>query len=381
MSSELKSAAASLLCVGFEHDPGRDPNGAPFPEATAELLRMGVSGVILFQRNIRSPGQLVRLNAALKRAASNRLLLAVDQEGGRVARLRHLPFNDLPPARTLGETGNERRAFTRGMTLASDLSLVGFDVNFAPVLDVDTNPLNPVIGDRALSADPHVVARLGVALAKGLEAGGVASCAKHFPGHGDTAQDSHLELPRLNHSMKRLREVELVPFRAYARARLSAVMSAHVAFDAIDPGLPATFSAKIQTGLLRAELGFEGLNVCDDLEMNAIAAHFPIEEAAVRAVRAGIDWLLVCHHPEAQLRCVEALIHEAERSSDFRRRLRQAYARVQRFVVTWFREVTVREIAAVDRLMRDLSLTDETPPASIDDPTDYLDKLRAKTGA
>ena len=175
--------------------------------------------------------------------------------------------------------------------------------------------------------------------------------------------------------------VSVMPADRKSFARLSAVMSAHVAFDAIDPDLPATFSAKIQTGLLRAELGFEGLNVCDDLEMNAIRAHFSIEEAAVRAVRAGIDWLLVCHHPEVQLGCVEALIHEAERSSAFRRRLGEAQARVRRFAATWFRDVTVREIAAVDRLMRDLSLADEVPPAAIDDPTDYLDKLHVKRGA
>lgn len=383
MPTSIASAAASLLCLGFDHDPERDPDGASFPEATGELIRLGASGAILFRRNIRSPRQLVRLTAALKRAAGRPFLLAVDQEGGRVARLRGVPFSDLPPMRRLGEEGSASAAAIRGATMAGDLSLMGFDVNFAPVLDVDTNPDNPVIGDRALGADPKVVARLGVALARGLEDGGVASCAKHFPGHGDTSQDSHLVLPRLTHPMERLRAVELLPFAAYARAGLAAVMSAHVVFEAIDPGLPATFSARIQTDLLRRELGFRGLSVCDDLEMKAIAANWPIDEAAVRAVRAGIDWLLVCHHPEAQLGCVEALVREAERSTDFRQRLFEAHCRVEAFAYRWFRPVSLGAIEAVDELMRAHEASARpaedraagASPALGADPTNYLDKV------
>lgn len=386
-TAALASAAASLMCIGFDHDPKLDPDGASFPEATGELIRLGASGAILFKRNIRSPQQLVRLTFALKKAAKRPFVLAIDQEGGRVARLRGMPFSDIPPMRQLGLSGDQRAAFACGRTLAGDLSHLGFDVDFAPVLDVDTNPDNPVIGDRSLSADPKIVARLGVALAEGIEEGGVASCAKHFPGHGDTAQDSHLVLPRLTHALERLRAVELLPFAAYARARLAAVMSAHVVFEALDPSVPATFSARIQTDLLRGELGFKGLSVCDDLEMKAISDNWPIGEAAVRAVRAGIDWLLVCHHPEVQLRCVEALIHEAERSAGFRRRLGEAHCRVETFAYRWYRPVSLGAIEAIDKLMRTHALSaqpQEGRAADISlaasdcgdgsDPTNYLDK-------
>ncbi len=379
MSNALIHTAASLLCIGFDHDAARDPDGASFPEATGELIRLGASGAILFKRNVRSPQQLVRLTAALKRAAGRPFLLAVDQEGGRVARLRGAPFADIPPMRRLGEAGDRRAAHDLGKALARDLALVGFDVDFAPVLDVDTNPDNPVIGDRAISGDPERVARLGVALAQGLEACGIASCAKHFPGHGDTSQDSHLVLPRVAHAMERLRAVELLPFVAYVRAGLAAVMSAHVAFETIDPGVPATFSARIQTELLRRALGFQGLSVCDDLEMKAIAAHWPAEEAAVRAVRAGIDWLLVCHHPEVQLRCAEALAREAERSSEFRRRLLEAHCRVEAFVYRWFRPVPVGAAEAIGELMAHAG-GDGAMPADADgggrDPTNYLGEVR-----
>jgi beta-N-acetylhexosaminidase len=194
-----------------------------------------------------------------------------------------------------------------GQLLAFEVRALGFDLDFAPVLDVDTNPANPVIGDRSFSRQSEEVARLGVALAEGLESGGVASCGKHFPGHGDTAVDSHLGLPSLPHGLARLREVELVPFAAYARAGLASVMTAHVVFEALDPGLPATMSRRALTGLLRGELGFEGVVVSDDLEMKAIHAHHGEARAAVEGLRAGVDLFLVCHSHRVQRQVISAL--------------------------------------------------------------------------
>jgi beta-N-acetylhexosaminidase len=204
---------------------------------------------------------------------------------------------------------------------------VGIDQDYAPVVDVDTHPGNPVIGDRALSRHPHVVARLGAALALGLQDAGVAACAKHFPGHGDTSQDSHRDLPRLPHSLGRLEEVELVPFRALVSAGVASVMTAHVVFEAFDPRRPATLSPEVMA-LLRTRVGFGGCAVSDDLQMKAVAEHFPLEEAAPGAVAAGCDALLVCHDAPVQHRAIDLVREAAEAGRLPRARLDEATARV-----------------------------------------------------
>jgi beta-N-acetylhexosaminidase len=311
---------AGLFCVGFH-------GTTPSPEIV-ELLRRGVHGVILFGRNVEDAEQVAALVAALKRLAGRPLLVAVDQEGGRVARLRaRQGFTELPPMRAIGETGDAALAREAGALLGRELRAVGIDQDYAPVVDVDTNPANPVIGDRAFSRDPAAVARLGAALAEGLQAEGVAACAKHFPGHGDTSQDSHKDLPRLPHGLARLRAVELAPFRALARAGVAAVMTAHVVFEALDPRRPATLSPEVMR-LLRDEVGFEGCAVSDDLEMSAVAAHFPLEEAAPGALRAGVDALLVCHRADVQHRAIDLVRRAVETGALAPARVAEARARV-----------------------------------------------------
>ncbi len=329
MDSELWRACARLFVVGF---PGTGPDA----EVKA-LIDEGVGGVILFKRNIDTPQQVADLVQTLKRRAGRPLLAAVDQEGGRVARLRGAPFTTLPPMRDFGRRGDVELITRVGQLLAFEVRALGFDVDFAPVLDVDTNPANPVIGDRSFARDPQVVARLGVALALGLEAGGVASCGKHFPGHGDTTTDSHLALPRLAHSLERLRQVELAPFAAFARAGLASVMTAHVIFDAVDPGVPATMSHAVLDGLLRRELGYDGVVVSDDLEMRAIADHFSVERAAVEGLRAGVDLFLVCHHAEVQRRAIDAVVRAVESGVVPRARLTEAHTRLDRVVQRFVR--------------------------------------------
>jgi beta-N-acetylhexosaminidase len=329
MASALFRDVARLFMVGF---PGTTPDAA-----LLELMREGVGGAILFKRNITSPEQTEALNRELKGQAGRPFLLAVDQEGGRVARLRGAPFTSLPPMRQLGERGSEAEVERTGRLLAYELRALHFDWDFAPILDVDTNPANPVIGDRSFSRDPHQVARLGVALSRGLEAGGVASCGKHFPGHGDTSQDSHLDLPRLPHTLERLRQVELVPFAAYAKAGLASLMTAHVVFDALEPGLPATMSHKVLEGLLRGELGFDGVLVSDDLEMKAIADHYSVEEAAVLGTLAGVDLFLVCHHADVQRRAIEAVVRAVESGRVPRARIEQAHRRLDRLFARFVR--------------------------------------------
>lgn len=314
---------ARLFMVGFA---GTEPDAA-----LRQLTKDGIFGAILFKRNVSTPAQTARLCRALKEEAGRPFVLAVDQEGGRVARLRGAPFTAIPPLRVIGRTHDLALATRVGQLLATEVRAVGFDWDFAPVVDVDTNPKNPVIGDRAFSTDAAEVARMGVALAQGMELSGVASCAKHFPGHGDTHQDSHLTLPHLPHSMERLRRVELLPFAAYAQAKLASVMTAHVIFDALDPTVPATMSEKVLEPILREELGFEGLVVSDDLEMKAIADHYSVEEATVRGVLAGVDLFLVCHHAPVQRRAIEALVHAVETGRVSRQRMARAHQRLDAF--------------------------------------------------
>jgi len=320
MPSDLHRQCARMFMVGFvgrELDPGFE-----------ELLDEGIFGAIFFARNIGTAEEVADLGRRIKRRASAPIALALDQEGGRVARLRGPPFTALPPMREIGARADIDLAERCGRLLAFELRAVGFDWNFAPVLDVDSNPKNPVIGDRALHSEASQVARMGVALARGLESGGVASCGKHFPGHGDTASDSHLMLPRLPHDMQRLRSVELVPFRAYAEGGLAALMTAHVIFEAVDPGVPATMSRRVLEDVLRGELGFEGVIVSDDLEMKAIADNYPLEEAVVRGTIAGVDLFLVCEHPSLQHRAIAALVRAVESGVVPRRRIEESVRRL-----------------------------------------------------
>jgi len=320
MTSMLDQDVAGLFAVGFA--------GTSASHEVLELVRRGVYGVVLFARNVVDAEQVAALVADLKEAAGRPLLVSVDQEGGRVARLRAPQgFTELPPMRALGATGDANLAFEVGALLARELRAVGIDQDYAPVVDVDTNPANPVIGDRSLSRDAGEVARLGTALAQGLEAGGVAACAKHFPGHGDTSQDSHKDLPHLPHGLVRLRAVELLPFRALAAAGVASVMTAHVVFDALDPRRPATLSAPAMR-LLREECGYGGCVISDDLEMSAVAQHFSLEETVPSALAAGVDALLVCHSPEVQHRAIDVARAAVESGAISRERLAEARRRV-----------------------------------------------------
>ena len=292
---DAEALVRPLLWIGFD-------GKIPTPEA-ARLIHQGVSGVILFARNVGTSDETRTLVRELKAIAPGPLLLSVDQEGGRVARLTE-GFTRFPALREIGgKSPDEVRAI--GRQLGAEVRGAGFDIDLAPVVDVDSNPANPVIGERSFSRDPHVVASLGAAMIKGLQEH-VAACAKHFPGHGDTDKDSHYDLPRLPHALDRLRACELVPFKAAVAARVACVMTTHVVFDALDPGVAATMSAPA-IRLLRDEVGFGGVCVSDCLEMKAISEHFGCGTAAVRAVSAGVDALLVSHTAEAQHEVIASL--------------------------------------------------------------------------
>lgn len=241
----------------------------------------------------------------LEDVAERKLLIGIDQEGGTNRRLVD-GFTPVAPMRELAVGGVA--AVTRAAAVtARELREVGIRLDFAPVVDVDTNPGNPVIGDRSFSNDPHVVSQLGAVWIQAMQNEGVAACAKHFPGHGDTSTDSHHELPRLPHDMERLRAVELPPFQAAIQAGVAAIMSAHVVFEAVDHEQPATLSSRVLNDVLRCELGFDGAIVSDDLEMEAIVGRMPIGQAAVCAINAGIDLVLCCHREDRQRAVLSAL--------------------------------------------------------------------------
>ena len=322
MDREARQAAGEVILGGF-----------PEPVASAEfaeLLRSGrIGGAVLFRHNFTSSEQAADLTQSLKALRSD-AWLAIDQEGGRVQRLGP-PFPQLPPMRQLGERSDAiSHARLAGQVLSQGLAMLGLHQNYVPVLDVDTNPDNHAIGDRAFSSDPQQVADLGAALIEALQLGGVAACGKHFPGHGDTHTDSHFVLPRLDHDLDRLRRVELLPFAAAIRAGVASIMTTHVCYTTLDAAHPVTLSEAVIEPLLRRELGYDGVVVTDDMEMLAIMDHYGIEEASVRALRAGCDQILICHRAELQAAAYEAIVRAVETGELPRARLLQAAARIGR---------------------------------------------------
>jgi beta-N-acetylhexosaminidase len=308
-----------LLVVGFD--------GTELPAALREDLSIGRrAGVIVFKRNITSLPALQALCADVARTPPAGLpaLVAIDEEGGRVRRLPP-PALELPPMRQLAQRTDAAFVERCARVLALELRCLGVTMNFAPVVDVDTNPDNPVIGDRAFGADPETVIGFARSVLEGFRAGGVLSCLKHFPGHGDTLLDSHLALPSVLHDRARLDAVELLPFRQLG-ALADSVMTAHVVYPALDQG-PATLSKTIVTKLLREDMRFSGVVFSDDLEMKGIADAQAPEAAAVAALEAGCDVLLVCHDAELQARVHAALCERAQRHESFRRRCLDAAQR------------------------------------------------------
>jgi beta-N-acetylhexosaminidase len=312
--------AGQVILAGF-------PAGDPPRELLDALGANALAGVILFKRNLGTPIETAALVRRIAEATVGEApLVAIDQEGGRVQRLGP-PVLQLPPMRRLGERDDVTLTRMAARALGRQLAALGINVDFAPVLDAHTNPVNEVIGDRAFGADPHLVARHGRAFALGLADAGLLACGKHFPGHGDTVEDSHFELPALAHDLASLEARELVPFRENVDV-VGSMMTAHILFRALDPTRPATLSPLVIEGLLRERLGYRGLVVSDDLEMRAIADRWPAGDAAVQAIEAGCDLLLVCKDVSLVFRARAALADRARRDARFGARLAKAAERV-----------------------------------------------------
>lgn len=299
----LEEKVGQMLMPDFRTFNGQDVT-TMLPEIEALVKRYHLGGVILFRENVVTTEQTARLVRDYQEASEKfGLLLTIDQEGGIVTRLQS--GTDMPGNMAIGATRSEALAYDVGAVIGRELAALGINMNLAPVLDVNNNPDNPVIGVRSFGEQPALVADLGVQYAKGLQDNGIAATAKHFPGHGDTAVDSHLGLPEVPHDKERLKEVELYPFQRAIDAGIDAVMTAHVTFPKIDDTkviskkdgteitLPATLSYKVLTELMRKEMGFDGVIMTDALNMKAITDHFGPVEAVIRAVKAGTDIVLM----------------------------------------------------------------------------------------
>ena len=320
--------AGELLIVGFEDKT------AP-AEVLARIRERRLGGVVLFARNLGTLDEIEALTRSLGDAVpagDPPLVISLDQEGGRVQRIK-APFPHWPPMASLGQRNDQALCEAVGRAMGEEVAAVGFNVDFAPVLDVHTNPANPIIGDRAFGTAPGGAARLALAFWRGLESAGVRGCGKHFPGHGDTATDSHLELPRVDRALAQLRQVELAPFLAAARAGVPMFMTAHVLFPSVDEQ-PATMSRRWLTEILRGELGYRGVIVSDDLDMKAIADHFDVGATAVNSLRAGADCFLACRDPRIQSTTEEALDRAATADPLVRARLEESGAHLRAFRAT-----------------------------------------------
>ena len=317
MNAELDRLAAGTLLAGFE--------GTSVPASLHRWLDLGLGGVCLFARNVESPEQLVALTTELE-ARRPGLVISIDEEGGDVTRLEAREGSSYPGNWALGVADDQGLTERVAAAIGAELRAVGVNLDLAPVADVNVNPSNPIVGVRSFGADPELVARHVGAFVTGLQSSGVAACAKHFPGHGDTVEDSHLALPTVERDDAAM-AAALMPFLAAIEAGVRAVMTAHIRVAGLDEA-PATLSRELLTGVLRTELGFDGVVVSDALDMRAVSGTVGVEEGGVRSLGAGADALCLGHDLEPD--AVHAAVVEAVSSGRLpEERLREAAARVQ----------------------------------------------------
>jgi beta-N-acetylhexosaminidase len=334
--------------------------GTTLPDWVAERLRGDLVGVCLYGENVESLDQVRSLVGQIRRARPD-AIVAIDEEGGDVTRLHYAEGAPYPGAALLGRIDDLELTARIGRAVAADLVSVGADLNLAPVADVNSDPRNPVIGVRSFGADPELVARHVAAFTRAHEAVGVATSVKHFPGHGDTATDSHLALPVVDVPLEVLRERDLPPFRAAIEAGARTVMSSHILLPQIDPSGPATFSSRILGDLLRGELGFDGVIVSDALDMAGASGEIGIPAAAVRALAAGCD--LLCLGTGGSAEQLDAIAAAVADGVDPDRRA-DAGARVARLVESLRAERTAPTSASLgERLDRGFAIADGATPA------------------
>ncbi|MCP1181749.1 beta-N-acetylhexosaminidase [Paenibacillus sp. 1781tsa1] len=301
----LREKVGQMLLCGFH---GTEAAG----DVESFLRKYPIGGVIYFARNVESPEQVERLSSGLQQIARSSgnlpLWISIDQEGGMVARITE-GIALMPGQMAIAAAGSIDDAYQAAYISGLELKSMGINMNFAPVLDVNNNAANPVIGVRSFGESSQSVAEYGARTIAGIQDAGIAATAKHFPGHGDTDTDSHLDLPIITHDRDRVERLELIPFRAAIAEGVDAMMSAHIYFPALEPErLPVTLSQSVLSGLLRQELAYEGMIVTDCMEMDAIAVNYGTVDAAVMAVEAGADLVLISHTAKLQAEAFEALL-------------------------------------------------------------------------
>lgn len=320
MELTLEQKIGQMLTAGFD---GFEP-----PDYVLEWLAAGrIGGIVLFSRNIDTPEQVARLVQSCREAAALPLLISIDQEGGRVARLRQ-GFSESPGAMALGAANSELLAEQVAQVLGAELHALGINWALAPVVDIAHNRDNPVIGTRSLGVDPARVSLLAGAQIRGFQRGGVATTAKHFPGHGNTPVDTHVDMAVVNGALDVLWSHDLVPFRDAITAGVDVVMISHVKFEALDAEHPSTLSASVITGLLRDEIGFSGMICTDCMEMQALSRYYGVGERAVLAAQAGVDHMFFSHTHDYQVEAYEALLTAAQDGRLSAERINAAVERV-----------------------------------------------------
>ncbi|MBW2104917.1 MAG: beta-N-acetylhexosaminidase [Deltaproteobacteria bacterium] len=291
-----------------------------------------LGGIILFRKNIVDPIQLARLCRDIQKVSFTNsgipLFLAIDQEGGRVARLKE-PFTQFPGNAAIGASPDpEESALRFASTTAKEMSLVGLNMNMAPVLDVAQPNMDPHLAGRCFSHDPIQITRLGRIVIDTLQQAGIMAVGKHFPGSGKSDRDPHLNLPTVHATLEEMESVHLPPFAGAIAAGVSAIMSSHATYPTLDPGVPATLSSKIMTELLREKMGFGGLVISDDLEMGAIEKERPLPEGAADAFIAGVDLLLICNNQERLIESLELIRNKVLRGDISYERLGESLERI-----------------------------------------------------
>ncbi|HET8841474.1 MAG TPA: beta-N-acetylhexosaminidase [Ktedonobacteraceae bacterium] len=346
----LEEQIGQLLMVGF-------PGTTPTPELIKLIQQYHIGNIIFFSRNAREVGQIAKLTAQLQQIAQEAgqqypLLIAIDQENGMVQRLG-TDATILPGNMALGAIGSEQDAYDVAFTAGQELSALGINLNLAPVVDVNNNPANPVIGVRSFGEDPMEVARLATAELRGYHKAGIATCVKHFPGHGDTATDSHLAMPTVPYTMERLRQIELVPFESAISSGTDVVMTAHIYFPTLagSSELPATLSPEVISGLLRTQLGYSGIIMTDCLEMSAISETVGVGKGAALALQAGNDLILISHRYDRQLAGIEAIKAAVLAGEISREQIRQSAERIiqlkERLLNTSNKQASAQTLAEV----------------------------------
>lgn len=317
-----------------------------------------VGGIILFGRNVSDSRQLTALTNQLKALNGDYipLFLCVDEEGGRVSRMP-AEITDLPSAYTFGNSSNSSLLTELGRVLGAECGAFGLNLDFAPVMDVFSNPNNTVIGDRSYSSDPETAAWAAALVAGGLRDSGTIAAGKHFPGHGDTAADSHTELPVIDKTRGEWEQSDAVPFRKAIQSGVPVIMVGHILMSSLDAENPASLSHTVVTGVLREQMGFDGVVCTDDLTMGAISDAYGIGEAAVRAVEAGCDLLLICHEAENLKTAYDALLHAVDSGRISEERLNESVLRILSLKAEYGltnEPISVPDIDAINRKIEEL---------------------------